>query len=131
MTDLFHSENLAHNKCWGQGESSEVNSPRLPSKPPGSQKSCQGPENMRNEKREVGSSSFSNADKMFQILTTLWRVQEGLRRMRANFLVVKEKRWGQDLGSSPSFLGCVNILGKSLKLSKPQFPLLQRDNNCT
>lgn len=36
--------------------------------------------------------------------------------MRTNFLMVKKKGWSQDFGSSSSFTGCVDALGKSLKL---------------
>lgn len=46
---------------------------------------------------------------MLHILTTLWWEQEGLRGMRTNFLMVKEKGWGEDLGSSPSFIGCIDM----------------------
>ena len=38
--------------------------------------------------------------------------------VRRNFLMVKKTVWSQgDLGSSPNFGGCVDTLGKSLKLS--------------
>ena len=91
MTGLSPTENPAHNKCPGWWESLEVNSPGVPLLTPQSLRRVVWGQRTGEIKRDVGSSSFQNADKMFQILTTLWWEQEGLKEMRTNFLMLRKR----------------------------------------